>query len=96
MAAAQIASGSQALRCTCTTAEGYEAVGFVNDPAGGECISLPPPGSAPGTASGSPQNRTDATATFFLDADCEGDTYYTLLPGAGASERLLLRSVVFS
>ncbi|MFF7098156.1 hypothetical protein ACFY9A_38115 [Streptomyces rubradiris] len=43
-----------------------------------------------------PKNLTDSTATVFLDADCEGDTYYTLRPGAGASDRLLLRSVVFS
>ncbi|MET9147724.1 hypothetical protein [Streptomyces sp. SAT1] len=83
-------------RYSYTTAEGYEAVGFLNNPASGECVNLPAPGSAPGTASRAPKNRTDATATVFLDADCEGDTYYTLRPGAGASDRLLLRSVVFS
>ncbi|MFI2642099.1 hypothetical protein [Streptomyces sp. NPDC018610] len=83
-------------RYTYTTAEGYEAVGFLNDPASGTCIDLPAPGSAPGAASRAPQNRTDATATVFLDAGCEGDTYYTLRPGSGASSRLLLRSVVFS
>nr|WP_208869018.1 hypothetical protein [Streptomyces glaucescens] len=83
-------------RYTYTTAEGYEAVGFLNNPASGECTNLPAPGSAPGAASRAPQNRTDATATVFLDADCEGDTYYTLPPGTGASDRLLLRSVVFS
>ncbi|MFF3503456.1 hypothetical protein [Streptomyces sp. NPDC003247] len=83
-------------RYTYSTAEGYEAVGFLNNPASGECINLPAPGSAPGTASRAPMNRTDATATVFLNADCEGDTYYTLRPGAGASDRLLLRSVVFS
>ncbi|MDI1452306.1 hypothetical protein ACWDU8_34490 [Streptomyces sp. NPDC003388] len=83
-------------RYTYTTAEGYEAVGFLNNPASGTCINLTAPGSAPGTASRAPQNRTDASATVFLNADCEGDTYYTLRPGADASERLLLRSVVFS
>lgn len=92
--AASAATGQ--FRYTYTTAEGYEAVGFLNNPASGECINLPAPGATPGTASRAPQNRTDATATVFLDADCEGDTYYTLAPGAGASERLLLRSVVFS
>ncbi|MFE5402735.1 hypothetical protein ACFQ9Z_15380 [Streptomyces sp. NPDC056580] len=83
-------------RYTYTTAEGYEAVGFLNNPTSGTCINLTAPGSTPGTASRAPQNRTDATATVFLNADCEGDTYYTLHPGAGASDRLLPRSVVFS
>ncbi|MEW2289223.1 hypothetical protein [Streptomyces sp. NPDC047841] len=83
-------------RYSYTTAEGYEAVGFLNDPASGECITLPAPGSAPGAPSRAPKNRTDATATVFLDVDCEGDVYYSLPPGAGASGRLLVRSVVFS
>ncbi|MYW15650.1 hypothetical protein [Streptomyces sp. SID161] len=83
-------------RYTYTTAEGYEAVGFLNDPPSGECIDLVGPGSAPGSVSRAPRNHTDATATVFLGSDCEGDTYYTLLPGRGASERLLVRSVVFS
>ncbi|TWV56412.1 hypothetical protein FRZ03_04535 [Streptomyces misionensis] len=83
-------------RYTYTTAEGYEAVGFLNDPPGGECINLQGPASEPGSVSRAPKNRTDATATVFLDADCEGDIYYTLRPGAGAGDRLLLRSVVFS
>ncbi|MFI8951433.1 hypothetical protein ACIGO6_33605 [Streptomyces sp. NPDC053750] len=83
-------------RYTYNTADGYEAVGFLNNPASGECINLPAPGSAPGAASRAPKNYTNATATVFLDADCEGDTYYTLSLGAGASERLLLRSVAFS
>ncbi|MFI0898482.1 hypothetical protein [Streptomyces sp. NPDC020983] len=90
------AAATGQFRYTYTTAEGYDAVGFMNNPASGECITLPAPGSVPGTASRAPQNRTDATATVFLHADCEGDVYYTLAPGAGASDRLLLRSVVFS
>ncbi|MGW0884668.1 hypothetical protein [Streptomyces sp. NPDC002671] len=92
--AASAATGQ--FRYTYTTAEGYEAVGFLNNPAGGTCINLSGPGSAPGTAPRAPKNHTDATATVFLNADCEGDTYFTLPPGAGASDRLLLRSVVFS
>ncbi|MDT0615841.1 hypothetical protein [Streptomyces lancefieldiae] len=83
-------------RYSYTTAEGYEAVGFLNNPASGECINLPAPGSTPGSPSRAPQNRTDATATVFLEADCDGDTYYSLPPGTGASDRLLVRSVVFS
>ncbi|WP_246019060.1 hypothetical protein [Saccharothrix australiensis] len=92
--AASAATGQ--FRYTYTTDEGYDAVGFLNNPDSGECITLPTPAANPGVASRAPRNRTDATATVFLDADCEGDTYYTLNPGAGASERLLLRSVVFS
>ncbi|MGW2788138.1 hypothetical protein ACWC3X_44510 [Streptomyces populi] len=83
-------------RYTYTTADGYDAVGFLNNPTSGQCINLPAPAATPGTASRAPQNRTDATATVFLDADCAGDTYYTLPAGTGASDRLLLRSVVFS
>ncbi|MET9448908.1 hypothetical protein [Streptomyces cinerochromogenes] len=83
-------------RYTYTTADGYEAVGFLHNPPSGQCINLNGPASEPGSASRAPKNRTDATATVFLDADCEGGIYYTLPPGTGASERLLLRSVVFS
>jgi hypothetical protein len=78
------------------TAEGYEAVGFMNDPASGRCINVQGAGSDGGSAAYAPRNLTDATATVFLRADCEGDAFYSLRPGAGASERLLVRSVVFS
>lgn len=54
------------------------------------------PAADPRTTSRAPRNRTDATAVVFPDDDGEGDTSHTLKPGAGASERLLLRSVVFS
>ncbi|MFH9821141.1 hypothetical protein [Streptomyces sp. NPDC017230] len=90
------AAATGQFRYSYTTADGYEAVGFLNDPASGECINLPAPGSAPGSASRAPRNLTDSTATVFLGADCSGDTYYTLRPGSGASDRLLVRSVVFS
>ncbi|MFF0585118.1 hypothetical protein ACFYWD_03965 [Streptomyces sp. NPDC003781] len=82
-------------RYTYTTDEGYEATGFLNHPDSGECIDLPTPQARPGAASRAPQNYTDATATVFLDADCEGP-YYVLPPGKSAGDRLLLRSVVFS
>lgn len=89
------AAATGQFRYTYTTADGYETVGFMNNPASGECITLPTPAAVPGTASRAPQNRTDATATVFLDDDCEGP-HYVLAPGADASQRLLLRSVVFS
>ncbi|MEW2623272.1 hypothetical protein [Streptomyces sp. NPDC048106] len=92
--AASAATGQ--FRYSYTTAEGYEAVGFLNNPASGRCINLQGPASEPGSVSRAPKNRTDATATVFLDADCEGDIYYSLPPGAGAGDRLLMRSVVFS
>ncbi|MFJ2407208.1 hypothetical protein ACIOUE_38605 [Streptomyces xanthochromogenes] len=89
------AAGGQ-FRYSYTTADGYEAVGFLNNPASGQCINLAPAASEPGSASRAPKNHTDATATVFLGTDCEGDTYYSLKPGQGASDRLQVRSVVFS
>ncbi|MEU1472857.1 hypothetical protein ABZ434_32170 [Streptomyces sp. NPDC005761] len=89
-------AASGQFRYSYTTADGYEAVGFLNNPASGQCINLATPASEPGTVSRAPKNHTDATATVFLGSDCEGGTYYILPPGKGASERLLVRSVVFS
>ncbi|MBW5248710.1 hypothetical protein P8A21_18720 [Streptomyces poriferorum] len=83
-------------RYTYMTSDGYEAVGFMNDPDSATCINIQGPGSEPGSAAYAPKNRTDAVATVFLEADCTGDAYFTLRPGGGASERLLVRSVVFS
>ncbi|MCF3183101.1 hypothetical protein IPZ70_24620 [Streptomyces polychromogenes] len=70
---------------------------FLLDPAGAECHTLPevadPNASQPAF---SPRNRTTATATVFTEPDCEGD-YFSLRPLTGrGSERLKLRSVVFS
>ncbi|CAL9643355.1 hypothetical protein [Streptomyces sp. enrichment culture] len=89
------AAATGQFRYTYTTDEGYEAVGFLNHPDSGECIDLPTPHGAPGSAARAPRNYTDATATVFLDTDCEG-LYYVLPPGRSAGDRLLLRSVVFS
>ncbi|WP_326670899.1 hypothetical protein [Streptomyces sp. NBC_01257] len=83
-------------RYSYTTSDGYDAVGFINDPPSGTCINIQGPGSEPGSAAYAPKNRTDATATVFLEADCTGGAYFTLRPGGGASDRLLVRSVVFS
>lgn len=83
-------------RYTYMTSDGYEAVGFMNDPDSGTCIDIEGPGAEPGSAAYAPRNRTDAVATVFLEAGCTGDAYYSLRPGGGASDRLLVRSVVFS
>lgn len=84
-------------RYTYTTGEGYEAVGFLNDPPSSECINLFGVGSDDLAPGHSPKNRTDTVATVFLNADCEGDSYFSLRPHTGGgSERLKVRSVVFS
>ncbi len=84
-------------RYTYTTDEGYEAVGFLNDPPSRRCINLKGVGSDDLAPGHSPKNRTDATATVFLRADCEGDQFFSLRPRTGGgSERLKVRSVVFS
>lgn len=84
-------------RYTYATDEGYEAVGFLNNPPSEQCINLHGVGSNDLAPGHSPKNLTDATATVFLNADCEGDAYFTLRPRTGGgSERLQVRSVVFS
>lgn len=95
-ASAPASAATGQFRYTYTTTEGYDAVGFLINPPSGECINVQGPASEPGTPSRAPRNLTDATATVFLAPDCEGETYYTMRPGVRASERLLMRSVVFS
>ncbi|MEU1436401.1 hypothetical protein ABZ438_20270 [Streptomyces sp. NPDC005786] len=89
-------AASGQFRYSYITADGYEAVGFLNNPVSGQCVNLATPAAEPGAVSRAPKNHTDATAIAFLGTDCEGDTYYVLPPGTGASDRLLVRSVVFS
>lgn len=76
---------------------GSHEIGGLVDPPSRECITLPevsdPDETEPAFA---PLNDTNATATVFTGVGCDGD-YYTLRPNGGhASERLKLRSVVFS
>ncbi|MFB7667900.1 hypothetical protein ACFC1R_28920 [Kitasatospora sp. NPDC056138] len=77
--------------------DGTPQIGRLVDPPSRECINLPEvadPGSS--EPADTPRNRTDSTATVFRDPDCEGD-HFSLRPFTGhASERLKLRSVVFS
>ncbi|MEU2390988.1 hypothetical protein [Streptomyces sp. NPDC007369] len=77
--------------------DGSPQVGILENPVSGECFTLPevadPGASSPAH---SPRNRTDATAVVFTEPDCEGD-WFSLRPHTGyGSERLKLRSVVFS
>ncbi|MFF2331722.1 MULTISPECIES: hypothetical protein [unclassified Streptomyces] len=77
--------------------DGAPQIGILFDPQSRVCITLPEvadPGSS--NPAHTPWNHTDATATVFTGAHCEGD-YFTLRPfGGHASSRLKLRSVVFS
>ncbi|MFI6501468.1 hypothetical protein [Nonomuraea typhae] len=77
--------------------DGSPRIGLIDDPESRECITLPevadPGASQPAH---SPRNRTTSTAVVFTEPDCEGD-YFPLRPLTGrGSERLKLRSVVFS
>ncbi|MFI5808503.1 hypothetical protein [Streptomyces sp. NPDC051561] len=94
-ASAHAADGQ--FRYTYLTEEGYEAVGFLNSPPSGQCINLDGAGSNDLPPAHSPRNRTGATAVVFLNADCEGDAYFSLRPHTGGgSERLKVRSVLFA
>ncbi|AGK81839.1 hypothetical protein AB0N79_40060 [Streptomyces microflavus] len=93
-ASASAATGQ--FRYDYVTEEGYEATGFLNSPPSGRCIDLPGVGEDNPQPGHSPKNRTDAPATVFTDANCEGSSF-TLRPRTGgASERLKVRSVVFN
>ncbi|WP_327301884.1 hypothetical protein [Streptomyces goshikiensis] len=74
---------------------GLNLRGELNNPSSGECINIPETvGSVlPALA---PRNYTTATATVFLDADCDGDVYRTMAPGQRLGNSLRLRSVIFS
>ncbi|WP_432064968.1 hypothetical protein [Streptomyces sp. C10-9-1] len=68
--------------------------GTLADPESGVCIDVPETvgNDVPAFA---PRNRTDATATVFLEAGCEGDTYFVMNPGQNLGHRLQFRSVAF-
>ncbi|MFF2197177.1 hypothetical protein [Streptomyces sp. NPDC058157] len=77
--------------------DGKPHIRILLDPESRECITLPevadPNASEPAH---SPRNRTTSTATVFTGPECDGD-YFTLRPLVGrGSDRLKLRSVVFS
>lgn len=90
---ASAASGQ--FRYSYVTAEGYEASGFLTDPASHRCLNLPGVGEENPRPGHSPKNRTDAWATVYSDADCEGASFRLKPHTGGASERLKVRSVIF-
>ncbi|MFG3256758.1 hypothetical protein [Streptomyces sp. NPDC048172] len=72
-------------------------IGVLEDPPSRECLTLPeaadpidqPPAHTP-------RNRTDATAAVFSGPDCTG-AHFSMRPFTGyGTERLKVRSVVFS
>ncbi|MFE7511429.1 hypothetical protein ACFU8I_09415 [Streptomyces sp. NPDC057540] len=75
---------------------GNRAAGVLVDPDSRVCVTLPevadPDTTEPAFA---PQNFTGSTVTMFTGPDCDGD-YYSLRPGGRASDRLKLRSALFS
>ncbi|QMU67021.1 hypothetical protein [Streptacidiphilus sp. P02-A3a] len=71
-------------------------VGELVDPPSRECLTLPEARDEYAPPADSPRNYTDATAVVFTGVDCTGD-YFSLRPFGGyGSERLKLRSVLFS
>ncbi|MFI0716310.1 hypothetical protein ACH4SK_38080 [Streptomyces inhibens] len=75
---------------------GAPHVGALVDPPSQTCITLPEVGGDWLPPAHSPRNYTSSTATVFTGAGCTGD-YFSLRPHGGhGSERLKLRSVVFS
>ncbi|MFF5938025.1 hypothetical protein [Streptomyces sp. NPDC012508] len=75
---------------------GAPHLGALADPPSGVCLTLAEvadPWTAPAH---SPRNNTTSTTTVFTGPDCEGDRFTLRPQGGHASERLKLRSVVFS
>ncbi|MFF4006518.1 hypothetical protein [Streptomyces sp. NPDC001717] len=77
------------------TVEGYDATGFLTNPADDECINLPGVGQENPEPGHTPRNRTDSWATVFTGTNCEGDSFRLRPHTGGASQRLKVRSVVF-
>ncbi|MFI6030076.1 hypothetical protein [Amycolatopsis magusensis] len=76
--------------------DGEVQVGSLVDPPSGECIEIPEIADWDVSAF-RPRNNTDSRAVVFKDGDCESDAYFSLRANGGhGSDRLLLRSVIFS
>ncbi|MGW6026334.1 hypothetical protein [Streptomyces sp. NPDC055099] len=76
---------------------GEEGQATLHDPSSGECVTFDeaareydqPPAH-------SPRNRTSSYAIAFTNADCTGEQFTMRPHTGGASERLQMRSVLFS
>jgi hypothetical protein len=68
----------------------------LTDPPSRECVTLPEVADPESLPAHSPRNHTASTAVVFTGPDCTGD-HFSLRPDGGhGSERLKLRSVLFS
>ncbi|QWF82906.1 hypothetical protein [Amycolatopsis sp. CA-230715] len=76
--------------------EGEIQVGLLINPPSGQCIDLPEVMDFYDAYAFRPRNFTDRSVTVFKAGGCEGDVFFTLRAGGRASDRLLMRSVVFS
>ncbi|GAB7032058.1 hypothetical protein AB0G35_33970 [Streptomyces sp. NPDC021749] len=77
-------------------ASGAQHLGLLVDPPSLECITLPEVADRDVPPAHTPRNYTSSTATVFAGADCTGDYFSLRANGGHASERLKVRSVVFS
>ncbi|GAA2583380.1 hypothetical protein ACWCO0_01515 [Streptomyces tubercidicus] len=79
-----------------TDQTGTPHVGLLPDPVSRVCITLPEVADPALPPAHTPKNYTASVATVFAGVDCTGD-FFTLRPNGGhGSERLKVRSVVFS
>ena len=75
---------------------GFQHEGRLFDPPSGRCITLREVADEYTPPADSPRNDTDATATVFTGDHCDGDWFNLRPDGGRASDRLKLRSVIFS
>ncbi|WP_410660444.1 hypothetical protein [Amycolatopsis sp. lyj-112] len=76
--------------------DGEPQQGVLVDPPSGYCLEIPEIADFADAEAFRPHNRTYSSVTMFKASGCEGDAFYTLRAGGRASDRLKLRSVVFS
>jgi hypothetical protein len=67
---------------------------IINSPSR-KCVNLPVSLGSQAVSGFAPVNGTNATVIMFTHVGCEGQ-HYSLKPGGKASDRLLLRSIVFT
>ncbi|NLU67342.1 hypothetical protein [Streptomyces sp. HNM0574] len=74
-----------------------QGVAALTDPPSGQCVTLPEVSDPRATPPAhSTRNHTDAQATVFKDANCQGPSFKHRAHGGYGSERLEVRSVWFS
>ncbi|QKW06569.1 hypothetical protein HUT18_09310 [Streptomyces sp. NA04227] len=79
-----------------TDSAGERQTQTLEDPPNEECITLAEAASNDVKAAHTPRNDTDAKATVYSEPNCQGRHFELRPEGGHASERLEVRSVVFS